>query len=267
LNILSFQYQKAITASIEASKVIMQYYENGFSSTFKSDGSPVTDADLASSKVISELLEVTNIPILGEESEHPHFDIRKNWNSNWCVDPLDGTKEYIRRNGEFAVNIALIENTIAVFGVIAWPVEKKVIFGGKDVGVYISDFESFNEPECWVKLEMKTSINVPLVVACSRSPHSGATFEFIEYVSSKYKVPSFLKKGSALKFFDLALGKADIYPRFAPTMEWDIAAGQAILEELGGTVYEFETGLPLRYNKESLFNPSFVAVTKPLMNL
>lgn len=252
-------------ASIDASKVIMRYYEDGFRPQYKIDGSPVTEADLASSKIICDHLSETNIPILGEETDKADFEIRKNWTQNWCVDPLDGTKEYIKRNGEFAVNIALIEKGISVFGVIAWPVEKKILFGGIKTGVFVADFDLISLPDKWLKLEMKHTYNVPLIMATSRSPHSGASAAFIEDLKQEHPEIDFLKKGSALKFFDLAHGTADIYPRFAPTMEWDIAAGQAIIEALGGSVCSVETGLPLVYNKENLLNPFFVAKTKPLV--
>jgi 3'(2'), 5'-bisphosphate nucleotidase len=262
---LSFSYQKAIIASIEASNVVMEFYERGCKSEYKTDGSPVTEADLASSRVIVEHLQETNIPILGEESEHPSFEVRKEWPSNWCVDPLDGTKEYIKRNGEFAVSIALIENTVSTFGVIAWPVAKKVIFGGNATGVFVSSFDSIHQPEFWEKLTSKMSANTPLIMASSRSPYSGASEEFINALRENHSEIEFLKKGSALKFFDLAYGYADVYPRFAPTMEWDIAAGQAILEALGGSVCDVATGNPLRYNKENLLNPHFIALTQPLV--
>ncbi len=264
---LTFSYQKAIIASIEASKVIMEFYEKGFKSEYKKDGSPVTEADFAASRVIHEHLLETNIPILGEESEHPSFEIRKDWTSNWCVDPLDGTKEYINRNGEFAVNIALIENNISTFGVIAWPTEKKVIFGGSQIGVFVSHFDSIQNSTTWEKLSNQKLVNAPLVMATSRFPDSGDYALFIEQLKQNHPHINFLKKGSALKFFDLAYGFADISPRFAPTMEWDIAAGQAIIECLGGVIYSAETGLPLRYNKESLFNPYFIAMTHPLVKI
>jgi 3'(2'), 5'-bisphosphate nucleotidase len=266
LETLSFIYQKAIIASIEASKVIMEYYEKGFQSNYKKDGSPVTEADIASSTLISELLSQTNIPILGEETVHQDFEERKNWELNWCIDPLDGTKEFIKRNGQFAVNIALIENNKSIFGVIASPTEKKIIFGGKNIGVYISDFQFIENQDKWIKLDSKENFNSPLVMVTSHSPHSGASIEFIENLKINHPEIDFLKKGSALKFFDLALGFADIYPRFAPTMEWDIAAGQAILEELGGSINSIIDGKTLTYNKENLFNPHFVALTKPLVH-
>jgi len=261
----TLNYKKAIIASIEASKIIMDFYDKGFKSNIKSDGSPVTEADLAASKIISEILLDTDIPILGEETEHQSFTVRKNWILNWCVDPLDGTKEYIKRNGEFAVNIALIEKNQPIFGVIAWPAEKKVLFGGKTIGVYITEFDNLNNKDTWVKLSAKDSVNNPLVMTISHSVHSGASKEYIDELKNDFPNIDFIKKGSALKFFDLAQGIADIYPRFAPTMEWDIAAGQAILEALGGTICDLETGNSLRYNKENLLNPYFIARTNPLV--
>jgi 3'(2'), 5'-bisphosphate nucleotidase len=265
LHNLSEIYQTAIIASIEASKVIMKYYESGFNSEIKKDGSPVTEADLASSKIISEILLKTSIPILGEETDHQHFDERKKWTLNWCVDPLDGTKEYIKRNGEFAVNIALIENNQSIFGVIAWPEKNKLIFGGKDCGVFISKFEDINNRINWKKIDQLNLSNDPIVMITSHSPNSGASLQYLEKIKTKYSTIQYLKKGSALKFFDLAEGNADIYPRFAPTMEWDIAAGQAILEALGGSICSVNEGQPLTYNKESLFNPHFIALTFPLV--
>ena len=264
MNKLSDTYFLALEASIEASRVIMEFYEVGFKSNLKEDGSPVTEADLAASKVISSILQETNIPILGEETIHQDFTERKKWTLNWCVDPLDGTKEYIKRNGQFAVNIALIENQKSVFGIIASPTEQIVLFGGEKIGVYIADFNNIKNEEAWIKLEPKEYRNTPLIMTMSHSPDSGAPFDFIEDLKFKYPEINFLKKGSALKFFDLALGKADIYPRFAPTMEWDIAAGQAIIEALGGSVKSIENGEQLIYNKENLLNPHFIVLTKPL---
>lgn len=265
LDTFSLIYKKAIVASIEASKVIMDFYEKGFQSDYKMDGSPITEADLAASKIISDHLKHTNIPILGEEAEHQSYDIRKKWELNWCVDPLDGTKEFIKRNGEFAVNIALIKNNNSIFGIIACPIEKVVLFGGKGIGVYISEFDSIDETAKWIKIEKKVTTNKPLVIAISHSKDSGACIEFISKLKDKYSEIDYLKKGSALKFFDLAKGIADIYPRFAPTMEWDIAAGQAIIEELGGTVCSIDSGKKLQYNKEDLFNPHFIVLTNPMI--
>lgn len=264
LNKLSLEYSKALLAAKEASELIVQFYEHGFSSDLKADGSPVTEADLASSLKIHEHLKETNIPILGEESLHPSFEVRSTWKKNWCVDPLDGTKEYISRNGEFAVCIAMIENHSSIFGVIAWPLNQKILFGGKGIGVFIADFNDIDNSNNWIELYPKKSCNNPLIVLASRSFHL-VSEDFNAELKSKHSDVELKKKGSALKFFDLAQGKADIYPRFTPSMEWDIAAGHAILKELGGEIFNIENGLPLVYNKEDLRNPSFIAKTKPMI--
>lgn len=243
----------------------MEIYAAGFDTDLKADGSPVTEADLASSVIIHRILAPTEIPILGEEVLHQSYEIRKNWTQNWCVDPLDGTKEYIKRNGEFVVNIALIENEAPIFGLIASPVQEKIIFGGKETGVFWSHFEEINRPSAWRKIEKTEQINQPLTFVGSRSHASGIGRDFLDSIESKHGKIDFIQKGSALKFFDLAFGKADFYPRFAPTMEWDIAAGQAILEALDGNVLDAKDLTPLKYNKESLFNPHFIAKTNALL--
>ncbi len=258
------EYSKALLAAKEASEVILQYYKNGFSSEIKSDGSPVTEADLASSKKIHEHLKSTAIPILGEESIHPSFEVRKQWTKNWCVDPLDGTKEFISRNGEFSVCIAMIENNRSVFGVIAWPLEHKILFGGEGFGAFISHFDEIDYPQNWRKLSSKESNNDPLIILASRSFHSSSE-DFNTEIKAKFSNIESKEKGSALKFFDLVEGFADVYPRFAPTMEWDIAAGHAILREVGGEIFNSDNGLPLVYNKEDLRNPHFIAKTKPML--
>ena len=222
---------------------------------------------MASTKIIHKHLEPLNIPITGEETEKMPFSERKNWKECWCIDPLDGTKEFINRNGEFAVNIALLQEGSPVFGLIASPVQEIMYFGGIEIGVYKMKFEQVDFPESWVKISAPINVNSPMVMTCSRSHHSGPVLNFINDLKKISPTIEFAKKGSSLKFFDLASGTADAYPRFAPTMEWDIAAGQAILEALGGSVVHAETGVPLYYNKENLTNPYFIAKTKPLLAL
>lgn len=260
-------YQLAIEAAIAASKAIMKVYAQDFESRDKQDGSPVTAADLAASEQIEKILAPLGIPITGEETEKAPYEERKNWQQCWCVDPLDGTKEFIKRNGEFAVNIALIENGKPVFGLIAAPVKEEILLGSKETGVFVFHFDDASHFSRWTKLENPTTCNQPLVMTCSRSHHSGPVLQFIQSLKKITDDLTFLKKGSALKFFDLALGIADVYPRYAPTMEWDIAAGQAILEALGGEVVHAETGEPLHYNKANLVNPYFIARTKPMKSL
>jgi 3'(2'), 5'-bisphosphate nucleotidase len=262
MNILSPNYSIAIQAAIDASFVVMKYYESNFSSENKEDGSPVTEADQASSDLIHLRLQVTQIPIIGEEIKNLPFEERNLWKENWCVDPLDGTKEFIKKNGEFVINIAHVVSGKPTFGIIVSPVLKKIIVGGPSTGVWINTFNEKGTLQTWQEVSSKTTLNNPMVLVSSRSFHSPKTEQFVQELREKYGELIYLEKGSALKFFDLAEGKADIYPRFAPTMEWDIAAGHAILNALGGVIAEVNTGKELTYNKESLFNPYFIAQTK-----
>ncbi|MES2589335.1 MAG: 3'(2'),5'-bisphosphate nucleotidase CysQ [Bacteroidota bacterium] len=259
---ISKTYQIALNAIIGASEIIMTFYEQGFDTEIKSDGSPVTEADLASSNYLKQELANTEIPVVDEESLQVSYDIRKNWKQNWCVDPLDGTKEFIKKNGEFAVNIALIENHKAIFGLIASPVNREILVGGLDFGVFILKFEDVSDFSKWKKIELPAEKKENYSIIASRSHNSGLTMNFMEEIKTEFGVFDIISKGSALKFFELAKDEASIYPRFAPTMEWDIAAGQAILEELGGKVFQAKTLESLIYNKENLLNPSFVALTK-----
>lgn len=257
-------YRFAISAAIAASEAIMAIYQQNFESQDKADGSPVTAADLAASACIEEILAPLGIPLTGEESDKAPYNERKHWQQCWCIDPLDGTKEFIKRNGEFAVNIALIENGKPIFGLIASPVQEEILLGSKETGVFIFGFNDADYRENWKQIFSTERLNQPVVMACSRSHHSGPVLQIIHQLQTNDQNIAFIKKGSALKFFDLAKGAADIYPRFAPTMEWDIAAGQAVLEALGGEVVHAETGEPLRYNKANLVNPYFIARTQAM---
>lgn len=247
-----------MAGSAELSKI----YDQDFTIYEKNDGSPVTDADLASSKAIYTILEESKLPILGEESEHQPFSERKNWTRNWCVDPLDGTKEFIRKNGEFVVCIALIENHESILGVIASPINKEIIIGGKSIGAFSTSFENAIDQSKWIDLKELSEINDPILVTASRSHYSGSSLELINKVKAKFGTPANKKMGSALKFFDLVRGIADVYPRFAPTMEWDIAAGHAIYEAVGGEVLDAYSGESLRYNRKNIKNPHFIAKKK-----
>jgi 3'(2'), 5'-bisphosphate nucleotidase len=255
-----------LKASVEAAEAIMQIYESDFDPSMKTDGSPVTQADLLSNSIIKSALESTGIPTIMEESINAPFETRKNWDSVWIVDPLDGTKEFIKKNGEFAICIALVHKHQPALGFIVSPVTEEIIFGGKGLSVNHVSFESIHQPQHWKVVSPKEDVSSPLKIAGSRSHHSGTELKFNQSMRSLFGEVEFIKKGSALKFFDLALGKADVYPRFAPTMEWDIAAGQAIIEALGGTIVHAETNEPLRYNKENLYNPYFIAKTKALID-
>ena len=267
MTVLTQYCNVALQASVDASREIMRIYNDEFEAIIKEDGSPLTKADLASTKIIHEYLEPLGIPITGEETEKLAYSIRKNWTSCWCVDPLDGTKEFISKNGEFAVNIAMIENGIPTFGLIASPVNEEIIFGSKEIGVFVAQFDDLDFPDKWEQINAPEKVNSPLILTASRSHGSGPMEGFtaeLKLISSEIIQKS---KGSSMKFFDLAKGEVDVYARFAPTMEWDIASGQAILEALGGSVINVETGLPLVYNKENLLNPFFIAKTKPLLEI
>jgi 3'(2'), 5'-bisphosphate nucleotidase len=252
-------YDVAIQAAIDASAAIMRVYATDFSPEFKQDGSPVTIADQLSSEMIHRALSSTPFPITGEEVAKQPFSERKNWEKSWCVDPLDGTKEFVRKNGEFVVNIALIEQGIPVFGVIASPVARQVIAGGLDMGAFQFSFDVAYEKKHWKELPALHQLNSPLVMISSRSHFSGNLLSLVQRLEQQFGPIAAAKMGSALKFFDLVNGKADVYPRFAPTMEWDIAAGHAIYRAIGGEVVHSSTLQPLRYNKEDLYNPEFIA--------
>lgn len=259
------KYLIALRAAVAASLKINEIYATPFDKEMKSDGSPVTNADLASSKIIKTHLTETKIPIIGEELEKEPYSVRQNWKQCWCVDPLDGTKEFIKKNGEFVVNIALIENGQPIFGLIASPIQKEIIFGGKALQkAFKTDFKNSSNAEKWREIEHLHQVNKPPVVISSRSHFSGDILKIVKPVEEKHGAYVSKTMGSALKFFDLCEGKADIYPRLAPTMEWDIAAGQAIYEVLGGEVVDLNNQQPLNYNKEELYNPYFVARNKLL---
>ena len=255
----------SLRAAVAAAAEIHRIYQTPFKKELKSDGSPVTKADLASSKVIHDYLSQTNIPIIGEELEKAPYSIRKNWSTCWCVDPLDGTKEFIKKNGEFVINIALIKNGSPVFGVIASPILEEIIVGGTEIkGAYQLSFADIESHEKWTQLQTINTINQPPVVISSRSHFSGDILKVVKPIEKKYGGFVSLTMGSALKFFELCQGKADLYPRLAPTMEWDIAAGQAIYEALGGEVVDLKNQQPLTYNKENLYNSYFIARNKAL---
>ena len=249
---------------VKASKKIIAIYDTSFESVEKTDGSPVTEADKAANEIIEEGLVFTKIPLISEETTQSSYDIRSKWQKCWILDPLDGTKEFIKKTGEFAICLALVENGKPIFGFIASPVEQTILFGGRDFEPRICEFESIHNETEWKSISANFALNSPLKIAASISHFSEKDAAFISKVEEKFPI-TYSKKGSALKFFDLAEGTMDLYPRYSPTMEWDIAAGQAILEALGGGVFHAETLEPLTYNKEDLYNPPFIACTKSFL--
>jgi len=258
----------AINASIQAGEEILKVYNTSdFNIELKSDNSPLTRADKNANKIITEYLKKTNIPILSEEDTLLPYEKRKHWKRFWLVDPLDGTKEFIKRNGEFTVNIALIENNKPIMGVIFVPVTGELYFGNIDFGAYKinlgrytfnninhSDLEIFITDE--FKLPIKAKNNNFTVVG-SRSHLSKETKQYFENLEKQHGKIDIIIKGSSLKMCMVAEGKADIYPRFGPTMEWDTGAGHAIVISAGGTFTKSD-GSEFIYNKENLLNPNFI---------
>lgn len=239
-----------------AAAEILKVYNTDFDIERKDDKSPLTLADLASHRLICEQLRqlTPDIPVLSEESATTDFSIRQQWERYWLVDPLDGTREFIKRNDEFTINIALIDNHEPVLGVIQIPVTGTCYYAVRDHGAW--RHETGKEP---VKIKTRSTDSRSLAVAGSRSHGSSKQQTFIEKLGDveTYAI------GSSLKFCLVAEGRADIYPRFGPTSEWDTAAAQCIVEEAGGIVTD-ENLEPLRYNtSESLLNPHFLVIADP----
>lgn len=242
--------------ALDAGVVIMEVYqdEESFGVTHKADDSPLTLADKRANDVICAGLKkaTPDIPIISEENKEIAYSERKDYSCAWLVDPVDGTKEFIKRNGEFTVNIALIKGGRIVLGVVYVPVTKELFWAYKDGGAYLSIKGSEPKKLDAPKFSMK---DTGLSVVCSRSHLNEETAAFID----KLNEPNKVSKGSSLKFLILAQGGAHVYPRLAPTMEWDTGAAQIVLEEAGGKIINIETDLPLEYNKENLRNPHFIA--------
>ncbi len=239
-----------------AGEAILEVYEGDFSVERKADQSPLTQADLASHRIIRDALaELTpGIPLLSEESSTVDFDTRSGWQRYWLVDPLDGTKEFVNRNGEFTVNIALIVDHEAVFGVVHVPVSGVTYTGIVGVGATRQDPGRAAEP-----IRVRLPCADPVMVVGSRS-HANPDLERVLARLGRYEL---ISMGSSLKFCLLAEGQADFYPRLGPTSEWDTAAAHAVVTAAGGKIIRLD-GTPLQYNrKESLLNPEFLAIADP----
>jgi 3'(2'), 5'-bisphosphate nucleotidase len=256
------QYIPIVIDALEkASAKIMEIYAKDFDIDYKEDKSPVTEADIASNRIITTILSALNISIISEEEDKPSFENRKNESLIWLVDPLDGTREFIKKNDQFCICIALIENGKPILGFIASPTTKTILFGGKTIGAFKTPFGTKDFLDEKWKLG-KPSPNRPKVIIRSNSPLSIHDTNFITNIEKTVGKINQINKGSALKFFDLLTGHADFYLRLAPTMEWDIAAGQAIYETIGGEIRNIETKEELTYNKKNLKNPYFLAKLK-----
>jgi len=234
----------------EAGDVIMEIYQKDFSIDYKDDNSPLTEADTQSNEIICKALEEAypNIPLLSEENKEIPYEVRKDWEYYWCIDPIDGTKEFIKKNGEFTINIALIHKDTPVLGVVYAPDLGDMYKAKKGEGAFKNG----------KKLPLQTNPNPEkkLTVVASKSHLSEETQAFIDKLDTK-EIEQ-VSKGSSLKLCMVAEGLADIYPRLAPTMEWDTAAADAVVRESQKMSYDFETNKPLIYNKKNLLNPWFV---------
>ena len=252
----------AIESSIHAGKAILEVYKKDFQVDYKEDDSPLTDADRRANAIIVDELEKTDIPIISEESKQIDYSERKNWTKCWMVDPLDGTKEFVKKNGEFTVNIALIENQKPFLGVIYVPAKDEIYFADvADQKAYFAELNGCVTADDVIKMAETISPreSKELRIVGSRSHMNDDTKAFIDQQKSKTDKPiSIVSRGSSLKLCLVASGQADIYPRFAPTMEWDTAAGHAICNAVGATLIDQNTQQEMLYNRENLTNPYFL---------
>lgn len=258
----------AITAAIKGGEEILRVYTTNFYIETKADNTPVTAADKASSKSIIRVLEEAQLPIISEEEPVSNYNERKTWEYVWLVDPLDGTKEFVKRNGEFAVNVALVKNKIPVIGVIYAPVSGDIYFAMNDFGSFKGNKNNLPplSEAGWFTSLLETGKKLPLqtvpknyTLVASRSHLSREVNTRIEKLKNLYGVVDIINVGSSIKQCWVAEGRAHEYPRYGTTMEWDTAAGQCILEQSGNKLIDLETGLPMRYNKEYMQNSFFIA--------
>jgi 3'(2'), 5'-bisphosphate nucleotidase len=257
----------SIQSVMMAGNAIMKYYSGKkIKVKRKKDFSPITSADREAHEIIANELIETGLPLLSEEGAHEKYEERKKWGAFWLVDPLDGTKEFLKKNDEFTVNIALIEENLPSLGVVYAPALDKLFFGTSSIGSYyiraskIRDFKPANPDEI-ISMSEKLPLrmkNRRYTVIASRSHRSFETRKYISALKKEYGEVNIISSGSSLKFCLVAEGSADIYPRFGPTMEWDTAAGQAVAVFSGCSVKGYDSSLVLTYNKEKLLNPWFI---------
>jgi 3'(2'), 5'-bisphosphate nucleotidase len=237
----------------EAGQAILEVYGTEFEVEVKDDQSPLTNADLASNAHIVAGLRALapDIPIISEEAGLPDFEERGQWDCYWLIDPLDGTKEFVNRNGEFTVNIALIDKHVPVLGVVHVPIQQATYIGCEGAGAQLR--EPGKEPR---RINVALESESPVRVVGSRSHRGDSLNSFLENLGDFEMHPM----GSSLKFCRIAEGAADVYPRLGPTSEWDTAAAQAVVEQAGGRVIELD-GKPLSYNsKADILNPHFLVI-------
>ena len=253
------QIENIIAIAKKAAVEVMKIYKKDFEVEYKDDKSPLTLADKVANEIICHSLQqlTPTIPIMSEENKQIAYEIRKDWEYYWCIDPIDGTKEFIKKNDEFTLNIALIYQNTPVLGVVYAPAIEKLYSAKKGEGVFVNG----------KALRQTTRKNY--VVVASKSHLSPENTPFNEDLKNTHPALETNSKGSSLKLCMVAVGEADIYPRLAPTMEWDTAAADAIVREAGKMSYQYrenfdvenlEKEIPMVYNKENLLNPWFVVV-------
>ena len=248
----TFNQQAIIDLAKQAGDAIMDIYQKDFAVYGKSDASPLTEADLAAHHILVEGLErLTNYSVLSEESSEEIKQERLNWAEYWLIDPLDGTKEFVKKNGEFTVNIALIQHGKPTFGIVYAPALEAFYIGDINNGAYK---QSVGQPPVAITVRAKPTVPRDFVIVGSRSHQSD---EFKAFIAD-YPGAQIISMGSSLKLCLVAEGKADIYPRLGLTCEWDTAAAHAIVEAAGGQVLHADTNQPLQYNKENLLNSFFI---------
>ena len=262
---MKINYELAVKAALKAGESILKVYgTDDFGVEAKVDESPLTLADRQAHEIIVDELRQTHIPVLSEEGAHTPYEERNNWTHFWLVDPLDGTKEFIKRNGEFTVNIALVEAGHTSFGVVFAPVLSELYLGIPGRGAFRCRIQkNFKHALDYLlqfsdRLPMENPSESLYRVVASRSHYNQETKEFVDSLDTGGREISMVNKGSSLKLCMVASGEADIYPRLGPTMEWDTAAAHAVVKAAGKNVYRADTGNELMYNKENLLNPYFV---------
>lgn len=258
--------EQAIKGAYEGGLAIIDVYGTEFTVDVKEDKSPLTEADRSAHVKIMEFLDGTGIPVLSEEGKHLPYEERKAWTEFWLVDPLDGTKEFVKRNGEFTVNIALIRNGVPASGVIYVPVKDEMYLGIEGKGAFkIDNYSKVHASHTSVEDLLAKGEKLPkatnktaFTMVGSRSHMSDETMAYFDKMKAQHGDVEIVSMGSSLKLCLVAEGVADVYPRFAPTMEWDTGAGDAIARNAGCVVTQQDETTPLAYNKENLLNPWFI---------
>jgi len=268
---------KAIEAALQAGQVILDVYHSEFAVEHKADNSPLTRADRKSHDLLMAALKGFEIPILSEEGREIPYKDRKSWERLWIIDPLDGTKEFIKRNDEFTVNIALVEYGLPKIGVVYVPVKDRLYFAAGNLGAFRIDNPlgtdgsnriggNDHDPDKTLRRLLKTATRlpagnrskIPFIIVGSRSHANPDLKKLVEEKRREHGKVELITAGSSLKICMVAEGLADMYPRLGPTCEWDTAAGQAVAEMAGAKLLDYKTGEPLKYNRPDLLNPWFV---------